>query len=151
MRPILAVKRATAIDAAAVRHLTRQAYAKWVPLIGREPKPMTADYDHAVQHHLVDLLLADDTLAALIEMIPAPDHLLIENLAVSPAHQGRGYGKHLMGHAEQVAAQLGHRRIELYTNQRFAENIVLYQHLGYRIEREEQVPVGVITHMSKVI
>lgn len=151
MRPIIAVKRATAVDAQAVRHLTRQAYAKWVPLIGREPKPMTADYEHAVQHHLVDLLLADETLAALIEMIPGPDHLLVENLAVDPAHRGRGYGRHLMAHAEQVAAALGHRRIQLYTNQRFAENIALYQRLGYAIDREEPVPVGVVTHMSKQI
>ena len=41
------LRRATPSDAAAIRDLTREAYAKWVPLIGREPKPMTADYDAA--------------------------------------------------------------------------------------------------------
>ena len=38
-----ALRRAVADDAAAVRVLTREAYAKWVPVIGREPLPMRAD------------------------------------------------------------------------------------------------------------
>lgn len=45
----LQLRRATAADAANVRALARAAYAKWVPLIGREPIPMTADYDRAPQ------------------------------------------------------------------------------------------------------
>ena len=31
-------------DAAAIRALTRQAYAPWVAVIGREPLPVTVDY-----------------------------------------------------------------------------------------------------------
>ena len=52
---------------------------------------MTADYDVAVRDHIVDLLYVDATLAALIEMHPETDHLLIVNVAVSPQCQGRGY------------------------------------------------------------
>ena len=48
--------RATPADAAAVRDLTRAAYTKWVPLLGRELKPMTADYDVAVRDHIVGML-----------------------------------------------------------------------------------------------
>jgi hypothetical protein len=33
------LRQATPADAAAIRSLTRAAYAKWVALIGREPKP----------------------------------------------------------------------------------------------------------------
>lgn len=47
-----------AADAAAIRALTRQAYAKWTPVIGREPLPMTADYEQAVLRHRFDLLYA---------------------------------------------------------------------------------------------
>jgi hypothetical protein len=43
-------------DASAIRELTRYAYAKWVPMIGREPKPMTADYAEAVRKYRIDLL-----------------------------------------------------------------------------------------------
>jgi ribosomal protein S18 acetylase RimI-like enzyme len=143
------LRQATAADAGAIRDLTRQAYAKWVPLIGREPKPMTADYDQAVVRHRFDLLYVDGTLAALIETIREADHLLVENVAVSPSFQGRGLGRTLMAHAEALARELGFDTVRLYTNQRFAENIALYRRLGYRIDREEVVPVGVVTHMSK--
>ena len=37
----LTVRRAVAADAAAVRDLTRSAYAKWIPPIGREVTPAT--------------------------------------------------------------------------------------------------------------
>jgi ribosomal protein S18 acetylase RimI-like enzyme len=143
------MRQATAADADAIRGLTRQAYAKWVPLIGREPKPMTANYNEAVGKHRFDLLYVDGTLAALIETIREADHLLVENVAVSPDFQGRGLGRKLMAHAEVLARELGFDTIRLYTNQRFAENVALYRRLGYQVDREEVVPVGVVTHMSK--
>ena len=95
-------------DAAAIQKLTREAYAKWVPLIGREPKPMVADYAEAVRKHRFDLLYVNGELAALIETISCPDHLLIENVAVSPAFQGKGFGRILMAHAETLAASSEH-------------------------------------------
>jgi GNAT superfamily N-acetyltransferase len=146
---MLELRQAAAADAAAVRDLTRQAYAKWVPLIGREPKPMTADYDQAIARHRIDLGYVDGTLAGLIETIAGPDHLLIENVAVAPAFQGRGIGRALMAHAEELAASGGHSELRLYTNQRFSENIRLYLGLGYSIDREEELAVGVAVHMSK--
>ncbi len=146
----LVLRRAAAEDAAAVRALTRAPYAKWVPLIGREPKPMQADYDHAVVAHRVDLALLDGALAGLIETIDQSGHLLIENVAVAPAFQGRGLGRRLMAHAEQLARELGRAEIRLYTNARFAENVALYRRLGYRIDREEEGPLGVTVYMSKL-
>jgi ribosomal protein S18 acetylase RimI-like enzyme len=145
----LELRQATPADAAAIRALTREAYAKWVPLIGREPKPMTADYEEAVAKHRFDLLYLDGMLAALIETIREADHLLVENVAVSPAFQGRGLGRKLMAHAEALARASGFAEIRLYTNQRFAENIELYRRLGYRVDREEDVKVGIVVHLSK--
>jgi ribosomal protein S18 acetylase RimI-like enzyme len=144
------LRQAVAADAPAVRELTRDAYAKWVPLIGREPKPMTADYDAAIRNHRIDLLYLDGELAALIETIPEADHLLIENIAVSPAYQGRGLGRRLVAHAEELALSRGRAEVRLYTNKMFTENVGLYEKLHYRIEREEAFTGGgVIVHMSK--
>ena len=47
---------ATPDDVPAITALVRAAYEKWVPLIGREPMPMQADYDEAVHDHMIDLL-----------------------------------------------------------------------------------------------
>lgn len=143
------LRRGTIADAAAIRGLTRAAYPKWVPRTGREAKPMTADYDHAVRHHRFDLLEIDGTLAALIETIEQPDHLLIENVAVLPERQGQGLGRRLLALAEDVGRAQGYGEIRLYTNKLFAENIELYRRLGYRIDREEQNERGTAVHMSK--
>ena len=143
------LRQATAADAPAIRELTGLAYAKWVPLIGREPKPMTADYAVAVAKHRFDLMYVEGALAALIETVCEADHLLVENVAVSPSFQGRGLGRKLMAHAEMLAVVSGHGEIRLYTNQRFTENIELYRRLGYAVDREEVLPVGNVIHMSK--
>ena len=141
--------RATPADAAAVQGLTRKAYAKWIPLIGREPMPMTTDYGAAVREHLVDLLFVGGELAALIETIPKADHLLIENVAVSPSLQGRGLGRQLMAHAEALAMSLRLCEMRLYTNKDFATNVRLYLGLGYHVDREEPFMGGITVYMSK--
>lgn len=145
------LRQAAASDAAAVRALVRAAYAKWVPLIGREPKPMGADYEAAVIRHRVDLAYLGGELAALIETIPCSDHLLVENVAVAPAFQGRGLGRFLMAHAERLATEQGHAEIRLYTNKMFATNVELYLGLGYRIDRQEPSALGITVYMSKAV
>ena len=97
----------------------------------------------------VYLLEIDGTLAALIETIEQPDHLLIENVAVLPERQGQGLGRRLLALAEDVGRAQGYGEIRLYTNKLFAENIELYRRLGYRIDREEQNERGTAVHMSK--
>jgi GNAT superfamily N-acetyltransferase len=146
---MLEVRRAAAADAAAVRTLVREAYAKWVPVIGREPKPMTANYDTAVRLNRIDLTYEDGKLAGLIETIDRADHLLIENVAVAAHQQGRGLGSALMVHAEALARAAGYREVRLYTNQCFEANVQLYLKLGYAIDREETSELGVTVYMSK--
>jgi GNAT superfamily N-acetyltransferase len=142
MDETITLRQATTADAAAIRDLTRDAYAKWVPLIGREPRPMIADYDAAVRDHRFDLLYVGGALAALIETVDQGDSLLVENLAVAPDFQRRGLGAKLMAHAETVARSLGRRRLWLYTNDRFDGNVRLYARLGYRVESEEPIDGG---------
>jgi ribosomal protein S18 acetylase RimI-like enzyme len=143
------LRRAVPADAVAVQELTRKAYAKWIPVIGREPMPMKADYSAALREHLVDLLYVEGRLAALIETIPQADHLLIENVAVLPALQGRGFGRRHIAHAEALAVSLRLPEMRLYTNKDFATNIRLYLGLGYRVDREEPFMGGTTVYMSK--
>jgi ribosomal protein S18 acetylase RimI-like enzyme len=149
--PRLEARRARPADAEAIAALTREAYAKWVPVIGRAPKPMTADYHVAVRDHRIDLLCLDDRIVALVEMILEPDYLLIENLAVSPAFQGRGYGQRLLANAEFCALELGYSEVRLYTNKLFAENIAFYGKHGYRLDGETAFNGGLLVHMSRRI
>ena len=143
------LRRATAADAAAARALTREAYAKWVRLVGREPLPMSADFEAAIRDRRLDLLCEGETVVALIETIAEGAALLIENVAVSPARQGAGLGRRLIAHAERLAAEGGCSEIRLYTNALFAENLALYRRLGYAVVREEPFLGGRIVHMRK--
>lgn len=146
-----AIRPATAGDVAAIRALTRAAYARWVPVIGREPLPMGADYALAVRTHRFDLLERDGALVALVETVLQPDHIWVENLAVSPAHQGGGLGRRMLGEAERVGRALGHRRIRLLTNRAFATNLAFYRRAGYGTEREEPIRDGVVVHLGKAL
>ena len=136
-------------DADTIGDLTREAYAKWVPVIGRKPLPMTVDYSQAVRAHRFDLLYAGNNLAALIETVPQGAELLIVNVAVRPAFQGRGHGVRLMALAEELAVAASLQGTRLYTNALFADNLRLYASLGYAVEREEPQNGGVIVHMTK--
>ena len=49
----------------------------------------------------------DGEAGALIEMEPESNHLLVVNVAVSPDHQGQGYGRALLAHAEEFTFSLG--------------------------------------------
>jgi hypothetical protein len=96
MSASITVRAAAAGDAAPIRDLTRAAYAKWAPIIGREPLPIAADYEAAIKNHRIDLLYRDGTLAGLIEMIPEAHHLVIENVAVSSSARRGGNQKQLI-------------------------------------------------------
>ena len=148
----LPIRRAGHADVAIVRALSRQAYAKWVPLIGREPKPMVADYNQAVLDHIIDLWEEEGQVLALIEMIPMNDHLLIENLAVRPDKQGQGLGDRLLRHAERLALSLRLNELRLYTNAAFTSNLMFYSRRNYHeFRRETVVPGSVAVHMRKIL
>jgi molybdopterin-guanine dinucleotide biosynthesis protein B len=135
-------RRAGAADAPAVRQLTRDAYAKWIAVIGREPMPMQADYEQAVQNHWIDLVEREGALVALIEMIPKADHLYIENIAVAEASQGQGLARHLLDRAETLAKQSGLQELRLLTNKAFSSNLPLYARLGFEVTAEVPFPGG---------
>jgi len=145
-------RRATASDAGTIRDVTRAAYAKWVAVIGREPKPMTADYNEAAVAHVIDLLEEDGRPIALIEIIPNPSYLLIENVAVKPDRHGEGVGGVLLERAETIARSLSVNELRLYTNAKFSTNLSFYAHRGFvEFSREPHAAGGEIVHMKKLI
>ena len=149
-------RRATAADAATVRDITHAAYAKWIPVIGRKPKPMTADYDKAVVNNVIDLLEEDGRPIALIEMIPElsfePAHLLIENIAVMPERHGKGIGSVLLERAQTIARGFGVTEMRLYFHEKFAANHLFYARRGFvEFARVPHPAGGEIVYMKKSI
>jgi GNAT superfamily N-acetyltransferase len=142
--------RAGPADAARIAGIVNAAYSKWVPLIGREPSPMLADYDKAVVEHRIDLIGENGTVFGLIETDVRPDHFWIENVAVAPDRQGRGIGTRLLAHADRLAREAGRTELRLLTNEKFTINIALYERQGYVITHRQPYHLGGVTaYLSK--
>ena len=119
-------------DRAAIERIVRAAYGIYVERIGKPPGPMLDDYTALISDGRVSVLEeADRTMAAIIVLLPEPDHLLLDNIAVRPDRQGQGLGRRLIAFAEEQARRLGHSEVRLYTHEKMTENIALYTRLGF--------------------
>ena len=146
------LRRATAGDADELTALARAAYARHVPVIGREPMPMTADWTNLLSEQEIWIVdgPAGEAVASLALDVQA-DHVMIWSVAVAPTHQQRGLGRRLMTFAEARARELRRPELRLFTNARMAGNVALYGRLGYSETRRDELPDRVLVHMSKAV
>jgi ribosomal protein S18 acetylase RimI-like enzyme len=147
----LKIRLATADDLTAVAELTRRAYAGYVPIIGREPTPMTEDYAPRIASGEV-WLLEDTGLAGLIVLENREDSLMIYSVAITPERQHEGLGRRLLIYAEDVARQRGYSTVTLYTNAKMERNIRIYGKYGYVETRRRAHPTlanTVVVYMEK--
>ncbi|MDJ0935534.1 MAG: GNAT family N-acetyltransferase [Kiloniellales bacterium] len=114
-----------------VRDCARQAYALYVPRMGKEPAPMVADFEAQIGAGKLHVVELEGEVAGFVVFYPRGDHLHVENVAVLPSAQGKGIGKALLGFAEDEARRLGLPAVELYTNVKMVENQAFYPALGY--------------------
>jgi ribosomal protein S18 acetylase RimI-like enzyme len=143
------LRKASPADAPAIAALTDTAYAKYIPRIGRKPQPMTADYEQMAVEHSIWLLYYGADLGGVLVLEFEPETVLIYSVAVRPDLQGRGLGHRLLDLAEQQALQAGYRKIRLYTNEHFVENIELYHRAGYLETGREAYLGSRLVHMAK--
>ena len=127
-----AIRQARASDEAEIRHCAEAAYARYIPLIGRKPAPMLADF--AAQIVAGDVYVAtaaDGAFQGFIVFYAEADHVMLENVAVLPRAAGHGVGKALIGFCEAMARERGLKAVHLYTNEKMSENLSIYPKLGY--------------------
>jgi ribosomal protein S18 acetylase RimI-like enzyme len=122
---------ATAADVPSIAEIVDQAYRHYISRIGKPPGPMLDDYAARVSEGAVWVLEEGAEIAAIIVLLPAPNYLLLDNIAVSPTRQGLGLGSRLLAFAEDEALRRGYREIRLYTHQTMVENQRLYASIGY--------------------
>ena len=125
------IRAATADDVSAITEIVGEAYRHYIARIGKPPGPMLDDYAVRVSEGGVWVLEDGVAVAGIIVLLHAPDYLLLDNIAISPARQGLELGRRLLAFAEAEALRRGHRAIRLYTHQTMVENQRLYTSIGY--------------------
>jgi N-acetylglutamate synthase-like GNAT family acetyltransferase len=145
----LPIRTALPHEASAIAALARAAYAKWVPVLGREPRPMQADYETAITQHRFDVIEMDGKIVASLETEPRSDHYWIESVAVAPDLQGQGVGRRLLAYAEHLAREAGLSEMRLLTNGKMMDNRKLYVSVGYTEDLEEPFGDGTVVYLSK--
>jgi GNAT superfamily N-acetyltransferase len=125
------IRPASPADRITVEGIVHEAYAVYVDRIGKPPGPMLDDYAALIAAGAVNVLEEPaGTIAGIIVLLPKPDHLLLDNIAVRRDRQGQGLGRTLIAFAEDEARRLGFE-VRLYTHQMMTENITLYARLGF--------------------
>ena len=125
------IRAATPADVLAIAEIVDQAYRPYIARMGKPPGPMLDDYGARVSDGSVWVLEQSFFIAGLIVLLPAPNYLLLDNIAVAPTHQGLGFGRRLLAFAEAEALRRGYREIRLYTHQTMIENQRIYAAIGY--------------------
>ena len=128
------IRPARAEDATAIAACARAAYEIYVQRIGRDPAPMVADFAGLITQGVVSVLEEQDRLLGFVVHFPREADYFIENIALSPATQGRGLGRLMMAWAEDRARDAGLDRLRLYTNVKMTENVPFYLGIGFEEE-----------------
>jgi ribosomal protein S18 acetylase RimI-like enzyme len=136
---VVTVRPADQGDVDVLRRIAAAAFQHYVARIGQAPAPMTADYAQAVRDGQAWVAVEDGQVAGFLVLIAQPGYLLLDNVAVLPAAQGRGIGARLLSLAEEHARRLGLAEVRLYTNEAMTENLAYYPRHGYtETHRAEQ-------------
>lgn len=130
MQPNPAIRPAVPGDLLQVSRIVAAAYGRYVAINGLEPGPMRDDYAARQAAGQLWVLDAGD-VAGLLVLIPGDDRLMLDNVALDPAAQGKGHGRRLLDFAESHARQAGFAAIRLYTQDIMVENIAIYLARGY--------------------
>jgi GNAT superfamily N-acetyltransferase len=132
---------ATPEDLKAVEAIVDAAYRHYIARIGQKPGPMLDNYGAQIAAGRVHVMERDGEPKGVLVLIPEPEAMLLDNIAVHPSAQGTGLGRQMMIFAEETARRAGYKSIRLYTNVMMTENIALYTRVGY-VETHRGVEKG---------
>jgi ribosomal protein S18 acetylase RimI-like enzyme len=128
-------------DAPGAAACVRAAYEHYIARNGLVPMPMRQDYDEVIREYQVTVVEHKGEIVAVLALTVTGEGFLLDNIAVAPAHQGKGLGRVLLEYAETEARSRGFDSIYLYAQQIMTENLALYRRIGY-VEYARRVESG---------
>ncbi len=146
------LRRAKEADVPRLAEVARAAYGRYVPRMGRPPRPMVESYSAVVARHDVTVAERDGEVVGLVVLVPDDDEgFLLDNIAVDPAHHGTGVGRALLEHAEREARRAGRDSLYLFTHELMTENQELYARVGYVEFDRRQHGDALLVYMRKAL
>lgn len=132
------IRRATHSDLPAIKDVITRAFDPDQVRLGYQPPPATLDAGAWVRRNAAWVGEHASAVVAVLLAEPADGHLAVRMAAVDPAWQGRGHGRELLDHAEELAADAGLHEVRVAANVLLQQTISIYEHLGYHVRA--QVP-----------
>lgn len=148
------IEQATVADAAEILALQKQAYLSEAELYGDfSIPPLTQKLDEIVAEFARRTFLKmieEGKIIDSVQGLQIGDTCFVGRLIVHPDRQGQGLGTRLMAAIEAAFSHV--ERFELFTGHKSFANIRLYERVGYRIFRTEEVsPALFLVFMEKCI
>ena len=136
------IRKAELNDADRISDCIKESFKKYIPLIHKEPEPMTLNYTDVIREKSV-FVLEDNSefIGALVIADGDKTYMWLDIIAVYSQYQNKGYGKKLIEFGEHIMLTKGASESRVYTNVKFESNINLYKKLGY-IEYERMTEHG---------
>ncbi len=131
LRDAIHIRPAHIGDIAFLEACARETYGGYVEAIGRQPAPMVFDFRSRLGEMPIEVMETDATSVGYLVWYLNEDHLFLESIAISTRYQGHGFARLAIVHLEKQAMAASRRAIELYTNEKMADNLTLYPHLGF--------------------
>lgn len=135
------ITQASSKDAVAILELQKLAYQSEAQLYNDlSIPPLLQTVDELRSDFACKVFLktqAKDRIIGSVRGYQAEDTCYIERLIVHPDYQGEGLGTALMEKIELCFSQV--RRFELFTGHKSEGNIHLYERLGYKIFKSEEI------------
>jgi len=114
-----------------VTALVDAAYGHYVERLDRPPGPMQEDYAKIIRSHQVTVAETGNAIVGVLVLATNDEGFFVKNVAVDPAHRGKGLGKEFLMLAETEARRAGFDSIYLFTHEKMTENLSLYSKIGY--------------------
>ena len=150
MYTIFRAERGDLREILALQYLAYQSEAalfgsKDIPPLKQTLSEVEAEFDRGV---ILKMLGKNGSIIGSVRAYESDGTVYIGKLMVHPDHRRRGLGSRLLAEIEQC---FPHRRYELFTSTRSADNIRLYEKNGYRIFSRKPVSSELeFVYMEKV-
>lgn len=128
---ILKIKQAKPDDEMDIVRCVQKSYEKYIARIGKKPQPMLNYYLPLILDGNVFCGEYNGEIVGVLVIELFDKYLLIDNVALLPEFQGKGFGKQLIEFAEHFSSEHNYLEIRLFTNVKMTENIEMYNKLGY--------------------